>query len=217
MPNFSQIGEMKWPVKVRILGTITLKFFSDSSKAVITSKQQGLSEPASKPVQVPSIPPLKINTGQTRGAERKAVLLPPSSFTLPSRTKRSPLQHPLPEEVELRASTSTHPASTPRTSIESEKQAASSPSSATSSPNKGSEDENKGEQNSAGEFSEEEDRNEGEWDVEREGDRSKLDTREEAAKSGLFGQLKKEGNLQERVAHMKNILQEFHDMKVAYR
>ena len=90
----------------------------------------------------------------------------------------------------------------------------SSPST-TSSLSKNSEEENN--ENSAGEVGEEEDTNEGEWDIEAECDRLKLDATEGAPKSGFFCALKKEGNLQERVTHMKNVLQEFHDMKVAYR
>ncbi len=179
---------------------------------MIGDKQQGLSDPVLKPVQKPSNPPL-INTRQTRGAERRAVLLPPSSFTLPTRAKSASLHPPVPEGVEVRASTSTHPASTPRTSLDSEKRAGSSPSSATSSPSRGSEDEKEGEKQSTGEYSEEEE----EIDEEREDEERKPDAREDAVKSVLLSQLKEEGNLQERVAAMKNILQEFHDMKVAYR
>lgn len=180
--------------------------FLDSSKAVISDKQQGLSDPVLKPVQKPSNPPL-INTGQ-----RRAVLLPPSSFTLPTRAKGASLHNPLPEGVEVRASTSTHPASTPRTSLDSEKRTESSPSSATSSPSRDSEDEKDGEEQSTGEYSKEE-----EIDEEREDEERKPDAREDAVKSVLLSQLKEEGNIQERVAAMKDILQEFQDMKVTYR
>lgn len=178
---------------------------------MISDKQQGLSDPVLKPVQKPSNPPL-INTGQTRGAERRAVLLPPSSFTLPTRAKGASLHNPLPEGVEVRASTSTHPASTPRTSLDSEKRTESSPSSATSSPSRDSEDEKDREEQSTGEYSKEE-----EIDEEREDEERKPDAREDAVKSVLLSQLKEEGNIQERVAAMKDILQEFQDMKVTYR
>lgn len=185
---------------------------------MISGKQQVPCDPVSKPVQKPSIPPL-VNTGPTRGAElKRAVLLPPSSFTLPSRAKGAPLQTPIPEGVEVvHASTSTHPASTPRTSLDSEKRVAFSPSSATSTSSRGSEDEKEGDEKSTGECSEEEEREEGEWDGEKEVERCKPDMKEDAVNSVLFGQLKDEGNLQERVAAMKNILQEFQDMKVTYR
>ena len=169
-------------------------------------------EPASKPAQMPASVAPPIHTRPTGGAERRTVLLPPSSFTLPTRTKSSPLQPIVSDAAEVQASSSTHPGSSPRTSFDSEKEVVSSPST-TSSPSKNSEEEN----NSAGEVGEEEDTNEGEWDIEAECDRLKLDATEGAPKSGFFRALKKEGNLQERVTHMKNVLQEFHDMKVAYR
>ena len=175
-----------------------------------SDKQQGLSDPVSKPVQKPSNP-LVINTGHTREAGRRTVLLPPSSFTLPTRAKGATLHPPVPEGVEVRASTSTHPASTPRTSLDSEKRAVSSPS-ATSSSSRGSEDEKEGEEKSTGEYSEEE-----ETDEEREDEQRAPGKRKGAVKSVLLGQLKEEGNIKERVAAMKNILQEFQDMKVAYR
>jgi len=150
-----------------------------------------------------------MNTAQARGPERRVVLLPPSSFTLPSRAK-GVTTHPLvPDELEVLASTSTHPASTPRTSLESEKRVASSPSSATSLSSRCSEDK----EDAAGEGDVDE---EEEIDEEQNDEECKPDKREEAARSILLSQLKDEGNLQERIAAMKNILQEFQDVKVAY-
>ena len=117
---------------------------------------------------------------------------------------------PVPEGLEVLASTSTHPASTPCTSLESEKRLASRSSLATSLSSRGSEDEKEDEEEAAGE---------GEVDQEEEIDEEQDDenAREEAARSVLPSQLKDEGNLQERVAAMKNILQEFQDIKVTYR
>lgn len=116
--------------------------------------------------------------------------------------------HPsVPEGLEVLASTSPYPASTPRTSLESEKRLASSPSSATSLSSRGSEDE----EEAAREDEEEE------IDEEQDDEECKPNTREEAVRSELLSQLKGEGNLQERVATMKNILQEFQDIKVTYR
>lgn len=116
--------------------------------------------------------------------------------------------HPsVPEGLEVLASTSPYPASTPRTSLESEKRLASSPSSATSLSSRGSEDE----EEAAREDEEEE------IDEEQDDEECKPNTREEAVRSELPSQLKGEGNLQERVAAMKNILQEFQDIKVTYR
>ena len=175
--------------------------FSDSSKAAF-------SDPVSKPVQTLSIPSLK-NTAQARGPERRVVLLPPSSFTLPSRAARTQMHPPVPEGLEVLASASTHPSSTPRTSLESEKQLGSSPL-ATSLSSRGSEDEEKavGE----GEVDEEE-----EIDEEQDDEECKASTREGAVRGVLLSQLKDQENLQERVAAMKNILKEFQDIKVTYR
>jgi len=175
--------------------------FSDSSKAAFSDKQHGLTDSVSKPVQKPSVPSLT-NTIQARGPERRVVLLPPSSFTLPSRAKGTQMHPPVPEGVEVLASTSTHPASTPRASLESEKRLASSPSSATSLSSRGSEDEEEAV---------------GEGEVDEEDEECKPNTREEAVRNDLLCKLKDEGNLQERVAAMKNILQEFQDIKVTYR
>ena len=117
---------------------------------------------------------------------------------------------PVPEGLEVLASTSTHPASTPRTSPESEKQLASSPSSATSLSSRGFEDEE--EAAGEGEVDEEE-----EIDEKQDDEECKPNTREEAVGNESLNQLKDEGNLQERVAAMKNILREFQDIKVTYR
>lgn len=120
--------------------------------------------------------------------------------------------HPsVPEGLEVLASSSTHPASTPRTSLESEKQLEFSPSSATSLSSRGSEDEEKAVGEEEGEVDEEE-----EIDEEQDDEECEPSTRQEAVTSVLLSQRKDEGNLQERVAAMKNILQEFHDIKVTY-
>lgn len=180
--------------------------FSDSSEAAFSDRQHGFADPVSKPVQKPSIPSLT-NKAQARGPERRVVLLPPSSFTLPSRAEGAQMHPSVPEGLEVLASTSPYPASTPRTSLESEKRLASSPSSATSLSSRGSEDE----EEAAREDEEEE------IDEEQDDEECKPNTREEAVRSELLSQLKGEGNLQERVAAMKNILQEFQDIKVTYR
>ncbi|XP_020629164.1 protein SFI1 homolog [Orbicella faveolata] len=177
----------------------------DSSEAAFSDRQHGFADPVSKPVQKPSIPSLT-NKAQARGPERRVVLLPPSSFTLPSRAEGAQMHPSVPEGLEVLASTSPYPASTPRTSLESEKRLASSPSSATSLSSRGSEDE----EEAAREDEEEE------IDEEQDDEECKPNTREEAVRSELPSQLKGEGNLQERVAAMKNILQEFQDIKVTY-
>lgn len=191
-------------------------FFSDLTKAVTSGKQQGLNETATRPVQIPTIQPLINREQQTRAADRRAVLLPPSSFTLPCRSKGAPLQSSLPEGVDVRASNSTRPASTPRTSLDSQKHAASSPSSATSSSSRGSEEEEERDESTIGEYGEEEEgdrvgkkRDEGECEGEK--------TAEDTVKSELPGQLRDEENLRGRIAAMKKTLQEFQDLKATYR
>jgi len=189
---------------------------TDSSKATTSNRQQGLNETAERPAQILGIQPLA-DTKQTRRGDRKAVLLPPSSFTLPSRSKRSTLQASVSEGVEVRASNSTHPASTPRTSLDSQKPAASSPSSATSSSSRGSEEEDEGGQYGEEEKGEGEDAHEGKSDGVLGGEEYKAeDTKEETVKYELLSGLTEQRNLQGRIAAMKNTLQQFQDLKTIY-
>ena len=123
----------------------------------------------------------------------------------------------------VRNSNSTHPASTPCTSIDSQKLEASSPATSTSS--RGSEEEDKKEEKTRERNGEErmrmgeiigerkerdEGHSEGELGEEGFGPRNMKD---EAEKS----QLREEGDLQSRIAAMKNTLQEFQDLKATYK
>ena len=197
-------------------------FFSDPTKAATNSKQLGVNETATKPVQTSVIEALD-NTKQTKRDSRKAVLLPPSSFTLPSRSKGSSLQDSLPQGVVVRNSNSTHPASTPRTSLDSQKLEASSP--ATSASSRSSEEEGEREEETRERNGEErmrmgkimgegEERDEGHSEGELVEDGFGLrNMKDEAEKS----QLREEGDLQNQIAAMKNTLQEFQDLKAAYK
>lgn len=118
----------------------------------------------------------------------------------------------------MRASNSTHPASTPRTSLDSQKPAASSPSSATSSSSRGSEEEDEGGQYGEEEKGEGEDAHEGKSDGVLGGEEYKAeDTKEETVKYELLSGLTEQRNLQGRIAAMKNTLQQFQDLKTIYR
>ena len=48
MPNFSEIGVMKWPVKVRILGTIILKKEIENLECRIVADKKRLLKPFMK-------------------------------------------------------------------------------------------------------------------------------------------------------------------------
>ena len=192
-------------------------FFSDSTKAVTNSKQKGIYQTVTKPVQTSIIQTFD-NRKQTRRDDKKAVLLPPSSFTLPSRSKGYSPQDSLPEGVVVRNSNSTHPASTPRTSLDSQKLDASSPATSTSS--RGSEEEDEREEMPSG--------LDGEGEMVGEGeDRDEGHSNEELWEEGFEprkmkdedekGQLREEANLQNRITAMKNTLQEFQDLKATYK
>ena len=144
----------------------------------------------------------------------------------------------------LRASYSTHPASTPHTSPDSQNQMEFSPSSEASSSNRGLEEDEDREDNSSVEYCKEEKENGEMVDIEdeemeevlgnTEGEgkekgehtsdgeqvdegRESKEVREKAVGNQLFEQQRDQGNLQERIAAMKNTLQEFQELKTSYR
>ena len=189
-------------------------------------KEQLSSVATLKPVHKSAIQP-QVITEQTRTVDRRTVLLPPSSFLLPSRSKGTLLQPSLPEGMEVRGSNSTHPASTPRTSLDSQKLAEASPSSAASSSSKGSREvQEEKDECLRNEFDSEKDGGredvgegvgmDGEQDGDGEGHELEK-VQEEAVKYELLGQLRKEESLQRRIAAMKNTLQEFQELKATYR
>lgn len=204
----------------------------DLKTTVVSEKQPGSTNASTKPVQIPAIQQLD-NTTRRRSAGKYPVLLPPSSFMLPSRSKGLPLQASLPEGVVVHDSNSTHPASTPRTSLDSQKLGASSPATSTSSG--GSEEDERDDPPKAGcgEIDEtvgkidgEED---GEGESEEEGDDDRKSNgeledkgleynkiKDETTNYDLPRYLREKENLQRRIAAMKNTLQEFQDLKVTY-
>lgn len=207
-------------------------FFSDSKTTVVSEKQPGSFSASTKPVQIPAIQQLD-NKTRRRSAGKYPVLLPPSSFMLPSRSKGLPLQASLPEGVVVHESNSTHPASTPRTSLDSQKLGASSPATSTSSG--GSEEDERDDPPKGGcgeidetvvEIDEEED---AEGEGEEGGDDRKSNgeledegleynkIKDETTNYDLPRYLREKGNLQRRIAAMKNTLQEFQDLKVTYK
>lgn len=154
---------------------------------------------------------------------------------LPSRSKGLPLQASLPEGVGVHDSNSTHPASTPRTSLDSQKLGASSPATSTSSG--GSEEDERddppkagcggidetvgkidGEEDGEGEGEEEgDDDRKSNGELEDEGLRMRDKIKDETTNYDLPRYLREKENLQRRIAAMKNTLQEFQDLKVTYK
>lgn len=176
--------------------------------------------------------------------------MPPSSFILPARSRETSRKSCLPDEAVVRASNSSHPASTPHTSPDSENQMQFSPSSEASLSSRGLEEDEDREDNSSVEYCKEEKENgrmvdmedkemeeemnkEGEEEnSEDEGEERDEDTsdgqqvgegrkpkkvREKTLGNQLFDQQRDQGNLRERIAAMKNTLQEFQELKTAYR
>ena len=185
-----------------------------------------------------------VSTERVRGAHRGPMLMPPSSFILPARRRETSRKSSLPDETVVRASNSSHPASTPHTSPDSENQMEFSPSSEASLSSRGLEEDEDREDNSSVEyFKEEEEKGEmvdmGDEEMEEvigntegEGkekgddicDREQVDegreskeVREKTVGNQLFDQQRDQGNLQERIAAMKNTLHEFQELKTAYR
>ena len=176
--------------------------------------------------------------------------MPPSSFILPARGRETSRKTSLPDETVVRASNSSHPASTPRTSPDSQNQMQFSPSSEASLSSRGLEEDEDREGNSSVEYCKEEEENgemvdveykEMEEEMDKEGEeensegegeerdedtsdgkqvgegRKPKKVREKTVENQLFDQQRDQGNLQERIAAMKNTLHEFQELKTAYR
>ena len=170
--------------------------------------------------------------------------MPPSSFILPARGRETSRKTSLPDETVVRASNSSHPASTPHTSPHSQNQTEFSPSSEASLSSRGLEEDENREDNSSVEYFKEEEENgemvemeneemeevlgktecEGKEKGEDTSDGEQVDegreskeVREKTIRNQLFDQQRDQGNLQERIAAMKNTLHEFQELKTAYR
>ena len=217
--------------------------YLDSTKAAFSEREHDLPKASFRPVEKMSVKPF-VSTERVRGAHRGPMLMPPSSFILPARRRETSRKSSLPDETVVRASNSSHPASTPHTSPDSENQMEFSPSSEASLSSRGLEEDEDREDNSSVEyFKEEEEKGEmvdmGDEEMEEvigntegEGkekgddicDREQVDegreskeVREKTVGNQLFDQQRDQGNLQERIAAMKNTLHEFQELKTAYR
>ena len=165
--------------------------------------------------------------------------MPPSSFILPARSRQTSRKSSLPDETVVRASNSSHPASTPHASPDSQNQMEFSPSSEASSSSRSLEEDEGREDNSSIEYCKEEEENGEMVDMEEvlgntegegkekggdisageQGDegRESKEAREKTVGNQLFEQQREQVNLQERIAAMKNTLQEFQELKTAYK
>ncbi|XP_029212912.2 protein SFI1 homolog [Acropora millepora] len=159
------------------------------------------------------------STKQRRGIDRKPVLLPPSSFMLPPRSKRFQPHESSPEGIVLRDSNSTHPASTPRTSLDRQQFTTSSPEDSTSSrglreDERYSSDEEEWSGDTTGELKESDyDQLEGEMGNEQIKPKT---TEGSDVRQELLVPRMGERNLHRQIAAMKNTLQEFQDLKRTY-
>lgn len=172
-----------------------------------------------KPIKIATSQPVLGSTKQRRRIDRKPVLLPPSSFTLPPRSKRFQPLESSPEGIVLRDSSSTYPASTPRTSLDRQQFTTLSPEDSTSS--RGLREDER--------YSSEEEEWSGDTARElKESDSDQLDgevwneqikpktTEGNDGKQELLVQRMGERNLHRQIAAMKNTLQEFQDLKRTY-
>ena len=215
-------------------------------KAAFNEREHDLPKATFRPVKKTSVKPFVI-TERLKGACRGPMLMPPSSFILPARSRETSRKSSLPDEAVVRASNSSHPASTLHISPDSQRQMEFSPSSLSS---RGLDEDEDREDNSSvecckeveehgemvdmedGKMEEEmdkegeeenledegEERDEGTSDVKQVGEgRKPKKVREKTVGNQLFDQQRDQGNLQERIAAMKNTLQEFQELKTAYR
>ena len=199
-----------------------LDLFSESTKPshVMKKKECDSSGLSGKPVKMSTSQPALDSTKRRRGMGRKPVLLPPSSFMLPPRSKRSQPHKSSPEGIVLRDSNSTHPASTPRTSLDGQKFTTLSPEDSTSSrglreDERYSSDEEEWSGDTAGEVKESDS---DQLDEEEGNGQFKPKTTEgNDGKQELLVQLMGEGNLHRQIAAMKRTLQQFQDLKRTYQ
>ena len=212
-------------------------------KAAFNEREHDLPKATFRPVKKTSVKPFVI-TERLKGGCRGPMLMPPSSFILPARSRETSRKSSLPDEAVVRASNSSHPASTPHISPDSQNQMEFSPSSEASLSSRGLEEDEDREDNSSVEyFKEEEEKGEmvdmedeemeevignTEGEGKEKGDdtcdreqvdegRESKEVREKTVGNQLFDQQRDQGNLQERIAAMKNTLQEFQELKTAYR
>ena len=228
-----------------ILSLVTLSLclfvyflYLDSKKAAFSEREHDLPKATFRPVKKSSVKPF-VSMIRVRGAHKGPMLMPPASFILPARGRETSRKSSLSDGTVVRASNSSHPASTPHTSPDSQNQMQFSPSSEASSSSRSLEEDEGREDNSSIEYCKEEEENgemvdmeevlgntEGEG-KEKGGDisageqvdegRESKEAREKTVGNQLFEQQREQGNLQERIAAMKNTLQEFQELKTAYK
>lgn len=183
----------------------------DSTKTAIGKKRSDSNGLVAKPVEI-TTDKLFDDTKQRRGVIKKHVLLPPSSFMLPSRSNRLPTKESFREGVVLHDFNSTHPASTPRTSLDSQNISTLSPGASTLSRGSQEEDDEGCDEKGEGTGADLE-----QLDGELGNEQSEpKKTTEEDVSHDLLVQRMEEGNLHSRIAAMKNTLLEFHDLKRTY-
>ena len=212
-------------------------------KAAFNEREHDLPKATFRPVKKTSVKPFVI-TERLKGACRGPMLMPPSSFILPVRSRETSRKSSLPDEAVVRASNSSYPASTPHTSPDSQNQMEFSLSSEASLSSRGlDEDEDREDNSSVEYFKEEEEKGEivemeneemeevlgktefeGKEKGENTSDGEQVDegraskkVREKTVRNQLFDQQRDQGNLQQRIAAMKNTLHEFQELKTAYR
>lgn len=186
---------------------------------MMEEKECGSSGLSPKLVKMATSQPVLGSTKQRRGIGRKPVLLPPSSFMLPPRSKRFQPHESSPEGIVLRDSNSTHPASTPRTSLDRQQFTTLSPEDSTSSRGlregeRYSSDEEEWSGDTASELKES-DSDQLEGEMGNEQIKPKTTEGSDVGQELLVPRMG-ERNLHRQIAVMKNTLQEFQDLKRTY-
>ena len=118
------------------------------NEAAFSEREHDLPKATFRPVKKTSVKPF-VMTESVRGAHRGPMLMPPSSFILPARSRKTSRTSSLLDEAVVRASNSSHPASTPHTSPDSQNQMEFSPSSEASLSSRGLEEDEDREDNSS--------------------------------------------------------------------
>ena len=227
-----------FPSKSFCLFACLFAFIFRLNEAAFSEREHDLPKATFRPVKKTSVKPF-VSMERVRGAHKGPMLMPPSSFILPARGRETSRKSSLSDETVVRASNSSHPASTPHTSPDSQNQMEFSPSSEASSSSRSLEEDEGREDNSSIEYCKEEEENGEMVDMEKvlgntEGEgkekggdisageqvdegRGSKEAREKTVGNQLFEQQREQGNLQERIAAMKNTLQEFQELKTAYK
>ena len=128
------------------------------NEAAFSEREHDLPKATFRPVKKTSVKPF-VMTESVRGAHRGPMLMPPSSFILPARSRETSRKSSLPDEAVVRASNSAHPPYTRHTSPNSQNQLEFSPSSEELLSSRGLEEDEDREDNSSVEYCKEEEEN----------------------------------------------------------